>query len=165
MPRVRQETIDRISQMGMAKAIKYAHDNDDPEFREAVKRYYPNAKYGPKTEAKVKAANIVDQRAADKEDVAFNKQQSSSSQKPVTSFDQAVARRVTPSKPKKDRSIGGITSIAGIKDPLGYKHKGPRQGFVRGVKMIGRALKPPGAKMWPWSEDKNRKAPKSKGTW
>lgn len=53
--KVRQETIDRIAKMGMAKSLKHAHDNDDPEFREAVKRYYPNAKYGPKTKAAAEA--------------------------------------------------------------------------------------------------------------
>lgn len=62
MPKVKQETIKRISEMGMAKALQHANDNDDPEFREAVKRYYPNAKYGPKTKAAAQAITASDQK-------------------------------------------------------------------------------------------------------
>lgn len=138
MTRVRQETIDKISKMGMALSLKYARDNNDPEFREAIKRYYPHAKYGPKTEA---AANAI---------IASQAKTATSSPTTSPSIAAAVDRQVSaPGVAKKDRSVGGITSIAGIKDPLGYKHQGPRQNFVSGLKIIGRALKPPGAKMWP----------------
>lgn len=51
MPKVSQSVIEEIRSLGMAKALQKAHGDSSPEFKEGVKRFYPNAKFGPKTEA------------------------------------------------------------------------------------------------------------------
>ncbi len=139
MPKVRQETIKRISEMGMAKALQHANDNNDPEFREAVKRYYPNAKYGPKTRAAAAASSTPAPAPA--------KAAAPAQRAAPRIMGAAIARRVEPVRrtpevrvapPAKPKSMRGVDQKKPIfgSDPFGTKHEGPRQMFGRGVKRL-----------------------------
>lgn len=60
--KVRQETIDRISKMGLARSLAEAQKGD-PEMQEAVRRYYPNAKFGANSQATAKQLQANDRAA------------------------------------------------------------------------------------------------------
>ncbi len=130
--KVRSETIKRISTMGMARALKEADTSTDPEFKEAIRRYYPKAQFGPKTAEAAKVAESTQQRAADKADVSFNKEQ-----KPTGSvgMQAAITRRVSPPASSAKKSMRGVNQHKGV---LGGSPKdGPRQAFGRGLERIG----------------------------
>lgn len=147
MAKVRQETIDKIASMGMARALRYANDNDDPEFREGVKRYYPNAKFGAKTKAAtdVRDTPRVEAGAPASKSPSLNK---ASSPPPVAkavdprkaAYGAALKRRVTPPKPAKKGPANVVEWVRDAEDPFGKKRSGPREGFIHGVRMIGRAI-------------------------
>lgn len=130
--RVRQETINKIASMGMANALKHANDNDDPEFREAVKRYYPKAKYGPKTAAAASKPTVTPASTAtpraDSKSVNTDARNVLGQHKssPVV---KAVARRVEPAK----KSMRGVDQ---------------KKAVLPG---------PKGWKTWPWDKDKPNK--------
>lgn len=66
MPKVTEGTIKKIRELGMARSLKEAQSgNASDEFKEAVKRYYPNAKFGPNT---AKAAATAEGAASIKGD-------------------------------------------------------------------------------------------------
>lgn len=55
--RVSESEIKKIRELGMARSLReVANGNATPEFAEAVRRFYPKAKYGPKTKAAAEAA-------------------------------------------------------------------------------------------------------------
>ncbi len=64
MAKVSEATIKRIRELGMARSLKEAQGNASEEFKEGVRRFYPNAKYGPKTEKAAGTADIKDSTKA-----------------------------------------------------------------------------------------------------
>lgn len=170
----------------MAKALKHANDNDDPEFREAVKRYYPNAKYGPKIKAAAEAQSTPtvaptattapvapkkqyeDEPGWDWRTMGDKRRGLGPSVMGAKPIQNAVKRRVEPkvtyarngevnSRPassgKSQRGVNQSKAILGGSFKPGSTDV--RGQFMGGVKAVGRALKPPGMKMWPSSKGTN----------
>jgi hypothetical protein len=136
--KVRSETIKKIATMGMARALKEAETSTDPEFKEAIRRYYPKAKFGAKTAAQASTDEKTQQTAANKDDVTFNKTQKASVSPGVH---KAVRRRVDP-------ATGGTKTVKPTYARNGEQNNKPRpsdgsrQAFGRGLKEIGSWFSP-----------------------
>lgn len=159
--RVRQETIDKIAKMGMARSLKHAHETDDAEFREAVKRYYPKAQFGPKTAAAAQAqhGNVKEDDPDWNPATMGNKKSGPRTAAPRTSFSTpsfmnkrvtgAVARRVEPPVGKtvsrygaksQRNNLAGRKQGKGVIDSIVERHRSLDKQFKRTNPKVKKAI-------------------------